>query len=146
MRIIQALIVSSATWMLVSGLESGWASYDERTSAALPVLPRAQSVVSRLPFPDNPDLSACGIPTPWGLSSPAWLDGNYQGKLWEPRVFLYDSHARHKVVGSAPSGSRVQILLHQSNPVLDFYLVRTLNTGQVQEGWVPAPFLRLKRP
>jgi hypothetical protein len=101
--------------------------------------------VPTLPFPDNPDLSACGIPTAWGSNDPATLDGHYQGKLWQPRVFLYDSHARQKVVGSAPTGSRVKILLYQANPVLGFYLVRTLNTKTVQEGWVPAPFLRLKR-
>jgi hypothetical protein len=140
MRFVQLLI---AVLVLVSSFEIGMGSREGhgRTLASA-----AQTIpIPRLPFPDNPDLSACGIPTPWGMSSPAWLDGHYGGKLWEPRVFLYDSHVRHAVVGSAPSGSRVQILLHQSNPVLDFYLVRTVNTGQVQEGWVPAPFLRLKR-
>lgn len=87
--------------------------------------------VPSLPFPDQQDPSVCGIPTVWGSNQPGWLDGHYRGTLWQPRVFLYEGHARQKVVGSAPTGSRVKILLYQANPVLSFYLVRTLNTGLV---------------
>jgi hypothetical protein len=86
----------------------------------------------------------CDIPTPLGSNILGERYGLHQGKLWQLRVLLYDSRAQKKVVGSAPNGSRVKILLYQANPVLGFYLVRTLNTGMVQEGWVPAPFLRLK--
>lgn len=104
----------------------------------------AQPVPS-LPFADNLDPSQCGLPTPWKKDTPARLDGHYRGRLEQSRVFLYDSHARARVVGSAPSGSRVRILLFQANPVLNYYFVHTLNTGRAQEGWVPAPFLRLGR-
>lgn len=100
--------------------------------------------VPELPFPDNPDPSLCGIPTPWNRSDPAWLDGHYRGKLVQPVVLLYDSHARNRVVGKAKTGTPVKVLLFQANPKLNYYLVRTL-TKPLQEGWVPEPFLRLKR-
>lgn len=102
--------------------------------------------VPPLPFPDNPDKSQCGIPTPWGRDTLARLDGHYGGQLVQPRVYLYDSHSRARVTGSAPTGSKVKVLLFQQNPVLNYYLVRTVNTGRPQEGWVPAPFLRLENP
>lgn len=101
--------------------------------------------VPKLPFPDNPDLSQCGIPTPWGGKDPAWLDGHYRGKLIQPVVFLYDSHARNRVVDRAKSGTQVRIILFQANPKLNYYFVRTIGLEPVQEGWVPAPFVRLKR-
>jgi hypothetical protein len=47
------------------------------------------------------------------------------------------------VVGQIPDGGRVQILLFQSNPVLDYYLVRSLDLPEAQEGWAPAPFVDL---
>ena len=99
-----------------------------------------------LPFPDNPDKSQCGIPTPWGKDTLAWLDGHYQGQLVQARVFLYDSHSRSRITGSAPTGARVRVVMFQQNPVLNYYFVRTINTGTAQEGWVPAPFLRLEQP
>lgn len=95
------------------------------------------------PFPDNPDASACGIPTAWGKSDPVRLDGHYQGKLVEPVVRLWDSHYRKQVVGRVASGTKVRIKLLQTNPVLNYYLVETV-AGKHQEGWVPAPFVRLK--
>jgi hypothetical protein len=101
--------------------------------------------VPELPFPDNPDPSQCGIPTPWG-NYPGWLNGEYQGQLVQPTVLLYDSHQRLHVTGAVPTGTHVQVELYQSNPVLDFYYVRAdLPNGQ-QKGWVPAPFLRLTPP
>src|SRR5260370_41710489 len=36
--------------------------------------------VPQLPFPDNPDPNACGIPTSFG-SSTAWVNGVYQGQI-----------------------------------------------------------------
>lgn len=103
----------------------------------------AQSV-PKLPFPDNPDPTLCGIPTAWNSQEPGWLDGHYGGKLIEPTVYLYDSHYRNRITGKAPSGSKVKILLFQANPKLNYYLIRTL-TKPEQEGWVPEPFLRLKQ-
>jgi hypothetical protein len=96
-----------------------------------------------LPFADNPDPRACGIPRPWGKDDPATLTGMHEGELVQPVVFLYDSHLRASVVGQIPHGGRVQIVLYQSNPVLDYYLVRSLDLPEPQEGWVPAPFVHL---
>ena len=100
--------------------------------------------IPKLPFPDNPDPSLCGIPTPWGREEIVRLDGHYQGRLIEPLVHLYDSHARQKVVGRAPSGARVRIILFQSNPKLNYYFVRTINLPKNLEGWVPEPFIRFR--
>jgi len=94
-----------------------------------------------LPFADNPDPEACGIPREWGRDDPGQVTGSYAGELVQPSVYLYDSHLRREVVGQIPDGGRVEILLAQSNPVLDYYLVRSLDLDQAQEGWVPAPFL-----
>lgn len=99
--------------------------------------------IPKLPFPDNPDPTLCGIPTAWNRPEPGWLDGHYGGKLVEPTVFLYDSHNRNRITGKALSGTKVKVLLFQANPKLNYYLVRTLSEPR-QEGWVPAPFLRLK--
>ena len=106
--------------------------------AALGALPAAPPP---LPFADNPDPEACGIPRAWGRDDPGQVTGAYQGELIQPVVYLYDSHLRRAVVGQIPDGGRVQILLSQSNPVLDYYLVRSLDLDQPQEGWIPAPFL-----
>ncbi len=100
--------------------------------------------VPELPFPDNPDPTQCGIPTQWGGSNNrAWLSGVYQGELVEPTVHLYDSHLRRQVVARAPHGAEVRVVLYQSNPVLDFYMVRLVGEDgeSAGEGWVPGPFL-----
>jgi hypothetical protein len=97
--------------------------------------------VPDLPFPDNPDPSACGIPTPWH-GYDAQIEGTFQGQLVEPTVHLYDSHQRLRITGAVPSGTPVQVELYQSNPVLDFYYVRADTPAGPQTGWVPAPFLR----
>lgn len=97
--------------------------------------------VPELPFNDNPDPAACGIPVNWGDDAPAWLTGHYQGELIQPTVFLYDSHLRLSIKGQAPSGSSVRVILFQENPVLDYYLVETIDHQPKQQGWVPAPFL-----
>jgi hypothetical protein len=98
--------------------------------------------VPALPFPDNPDPNACGIPTPW-LGTQARVEGTYQGQLVEPTVYLYDSHERLHITGEVPSGTSVQIELYQANPVLDFYFVRANTPSGPQKGWVPAPFVQL---
>lgn len=106
--------------------------------AALGPLP---ATVPSLPFADNPDPEACGIPREWGRDEPGQVTGIFEGDLIQSVVYLYDSHLRREVVGQIPDGGRVEILLSQSNPVLDYYLVRSLDLDQPQEGWIPAPFL-----
>jgi hypothetical protein len=119
-------------------------SRDDSSQAAIASTPGAlPAEVPPLPFDDNPDPEACGIPRPWGKDDPATLTGMYEGELVQPIVFLYDSHLRDRVVGQVPDGGRVQVLLFQSNPVLDYYLVRSLDLPEAQEGWVPAPFVDL---
>lgn len=102
--------------------------------------------VPELPFDDNPDPAACGIPTRWGLDDPAWLSGYYEGELIQPTVFLYDSHLRISIEGQAPTGSQVKIIMFQENPTLDYYLVETIDTETPQQGWVPAPFVSFDQP
>jgi hypothetical protein len=102
--------------------------------------------VPELPFPDNPDPTQCGIPVRWGKDDPAWLTGYYEGEMVQPAVFFYDSHLRYSVVGSAPSGTEVRIVLYQSNPTLDYYQVETIDLDPPQTGWVPAPFLTFEPP
>ncbi|MEM6430565.1 MAG: hypothetical protein AAF708_15095 [Deinococcota bacterium] len=97
--------------------------------------------VPDLPFEDNPDPSLCGIPQPWGDDDPAWLTGYYEGELIQEDVLLYDSHLRRSIVGSAPNGSELEILLYQVNPSLNYYLVRTVGLDDNVQGWVPAPFV-----
>jgi hypothetical protein len=96
--------------------------------------------VPELPFDDNPDPSACGMPMPWGDDDPAWLTGEWDGELIQPDVLLYDSHLRRSIVGQAPHGAQVTVVLYQQNPTLDYYLVESID-DPTQEGWVPAPFL-----
>lgn len=97
--------------------------------------------VPELPFDDNPDPSQCGIPVQWGdADNTAWLSGLWQGEMIQPSVLLYDSHLRTQLVGDAPHGTLVQVVLFQENPVLDYYLVRVPGDAGV-EGWVPEPFL-----
>ena len=102
------------------------------------------SDVPDLPFADNPDPNLCGIPIAWGLAEPAWLTGRYAGKLVQPDVLLYDSHLRLEVVATVPHGAEVQILLFQTNPTLNYYLVKVTATGN--EGWLPEPFLAFEPP
>jgi hypothetical protein len=101
--------------------------------------------VPQLPFPDNPDPNACGIPTSYGGST-AWVNGVYRGQVVEPTVSLYDSHERIHITGAVPSGTEVQVELYQANPVLDFYFVRAETPTGPQKGWVPAPFLQFSPP
>jgi len=101
--------------------------------------------VPQLPFPDNPDPNACGIPTSFG-GSRAWVSGVFQSQIVEPTVLLYDSHERKHITGAVPSGTQVQVELYQNNPVLDFYFVHAETPTGPQKGWVPAPFLQFNPP
>jgi hypothetical protein len=114
-------------------------------SSAADVALQRDADVPDLPFADNPDPNACGIPTPYGGGT-AWVTGAYRGQMVEPTVLLYDSHERLHVTGSVPSGTPVQVQLYQPNPVLDFYYVQSDTSNGPQKGWVPAPFLQFDPP
>ncbi len=111
------------------------------TSTPITVEVECDSDVPDLPFEDNPDPAQCGIPVQWGeASNDAWLSGEWEGRLIQPEVFLYDSHLRVHVTGVAAHGTAVKIVLFQENPVLDYYFVQVPGTPVI-EGWVPEPFL-----
>ncbi|WP_420593538.1 hypothetical protein [Deinococcus sp.] len=95
-----------------------------------------------LPFPDNLDLTKCGIPTVLGDEFTGELSGSYGGELQEALVRLYDSHARAEVVGRAWTGSPARALLMVSGPQLSYLLVRVKVGDQEVEGWVPAPYFK----
>lgn len=95
--------------------------------------------VPDLPFVDNPDPTACGIPTQWTGEARAWLSGIYEGELIQPTVLVYDSHLRLDVAGRAPHGTEVEVLMYQANPALDYYFVDL--PGDLPKGWIPAPLL-----
>lgn len=133
-RIATLLVTLATTSALVLALTAAAAGAPRSTvGKSIPVPP--------LPFASHNDPSLCGIPQPMGKGVVGTLDGHYQGKLVEPTVYLYDSHLRKAVTGEAPSGTRVQVLYYQSNPTLDYYLVRVPTANGSFEGWVPAPFL-----
>ena len=113
-------------------------------SQAATVPPRRDADVPDLPFPDNPDPNACGIPTLWNGEA-AQIEGTFQGQLIEPTVYLYDSHERLHITGAVPSGTTVQVQMYQANPVLDFFYIRANTPAGPQTGWVPAPFVRLPK-
>lgn len=98
--------------------------------------------VPDLPFIDNPDPELCGIPEPFGKPNQAFLNGYYGGELIQSEVLLYDTHLRRSVVGSAPHGTEIEVILYQVNPELNYYLVRTVGLEENSEGWIPAPFVR----
>jgi hypothetical protein len=129
----------------VSQNETKTPSEDEEFRAATieaEILAQRSPEVPELPFADNPDPDQCGIPTQWGKDGQAWLNGYYEGELIQPIVYLYDSHLRLDVKAKAPHGSEVQVVLYQSNPVLDYYMVQIVGEqGLDSQGWVPAPLL-----
>lgn len=111
------------------------------TYAAL-IAAERDPAIPDLPFADNPDPNQCGIPVQWGDSNnTAWLSGEYGGELVQPDVLLYDSHLRLKIAGQAPHGARVEVVLYQQNPTIDYYLIRVAGAEEPTEGWIPAPFL-----
>jgi len=112
----------------------------ETASTATDEAPLRDPDVPELPFEDNPDPDACGIPRPWGDGGQAWLTGMWDGELVEPHVLLYESHLRYSITGRSAHGSEVRIVLYQENPTLDYYFVEVVD-DPTQQGWVPAPFL-----
>ena len=136
--VLAAMALTAGSWA-VAQADSSHAGSTEPSAAA--------AEIPDLPFEDNPDPEACGIPQRVGSDDTAWLHGEYQGELIEPVVHLYDSHLRNEITGRAPSGTQVEVILFQDNPVLDYYMVEaTLDDGSMQKGWVPAPFLSFERP
>lgn len=132
-------IVSTATGFYLVGGQDEKVT-ESATSPLLYDIDRDPDV-PELPFDDNPDPSQCGIPVQWGdVDNAAWLSGLWDGQLIQPEVFLYDSHLRQSVIGSARHGTQVEIVLYQENPVLDYYMVR-IREGSSQRGWIPEPFL-----
>ena len=119
---------------------------DNLLAGAEPVEIERDPDVPHLPFADNPDPALCGIPQPWNSDAPAYLSGIYEDELIQPIVFLYDSHLRRKVVTKAPHGAEIKILLSQSNPELDYFLVKIIGGEQPNEGWIPAPFVSFEPP
>ena len=115
-------------------------------SDAQPIEVERSPDVPKLPFEDNADPSLCGIPQQWNSDEPAYLSGIYQGELIQPVVYLYDSHLRRNIVGQASHGSEIKIMLSQSNPTLDYFLVKVVNAETAIEGWVPAPFVSFDPP
>lgn len=99
------------------------------------------SVVPELPFDDNPDPDQCGIPQPLGDAVRGVVSGMWEGELLFEDVHLYDSHLRAEVTGTVPSGSAVEVVMYQNNPVLDYWFVRWEGPDGVVEGWLPDPFL-----
>ncbi len=141
-------------YLVAFGDEANTTAVEEATESsteqtALPAVEHAEPVegavpvgrspdVPDLPFPDNPDPSQCGIPLPWNGQEQAWLTGFYEGELIQPEVLLYNSHLRLDITASAPHGTEVRVILHQANPVLDYYLV---DLPDQPPAWIPEPFL-----
>lgn len=125
--------------LLLSGM--AWAQSPETNDVA------ENRAIPELPFEDNPDPEFCGIPQRWGSNDAAWLHGYWEGELIEPVVHMYDSHLRREITGRAPSGTQVKVILFQDNPVLNYYMVEASGPdGEIQRGWVPAPFLEFEAP
>ena len=112
--------------------------------AAVTTAPNAPlpAAIPTLPFTDNPNPTLCGIPQPVKLEGIA--HGEVDGALAGPVIYLYASHAREEITGQIFPGTRVAILLSQSNPTLDYYFVKTINVTPAQEGWIPAPFVAVQ--
>ncbi len=100
------------------------------------------AVIPALPFPDNPDPTLCGIPQPDGRRG--IVTGQHGGEVVGDIVYLYDGHARQAITGQVFPSARVEIVLRQSNPTLDYFFVRTTNVEPAQEGWIPAPFVEIE--
>ncbi len=99
------------------------------------------AVVPDLPFADGYDPSLCGIPEPYGDPAPHTVTGTVDGVEIQPIVYLYDSHLRREIIGQIYPGTQVEVQYTQINPLLTYYLVRTIHVEPVQSGWLPAPFL-----
>lgn len=142
-RRVERILAAAAVvaWVALAAVPPiALAQTDETARAAT-----SQPAIPSLPFADNPDPAACGIPQAVGDGETATLHGIWKGELVQPIVFLYDSHLRREVTGRAPSGIEVDVVLFQDNPVLNYYFVEArLDDGTVQKGWVPAPFLQFE--
>ena len=140
-RRVAALVSASLVLVLVA--LSAAADADRDTDLVLPA-PDAPIAVPTFVFDDNPDPDQCGIPQSMGSGFRGTLHGSVDGEVVEPMVYLYGSHLRAEVRGMVRAGSVVEVVMYQSNPVLDYYLVRyRSDDGRSVEGWVPAPLLEV---
>lgn len=105
----------------------------------------AHDEVPSLPFATNPDPDLCGIPVPMGDGFVGLLHAVHGGEVQESTVHLVDSHLRATVTGHVPAGATVDVVLFQDNPELDFYFVRWDGPDGEVSGWVPAPYLEVRR-
>ncbi len=131
-----ALLLASVTLMALAPKAQAETLGLPMAGAPIPVPP--------FPFDDLPDTDTCNVPQPLGSGFTGTLHGEIEGVLVEAMVYLYDSLARSRVMGLVAAGAEVEVVLKQSNPVIDFFMVRYRSAdGRTVEGWVPAPFLRL---
>ena len=137
---------TGATAVVPASLAGPTAAVDDTSTAGMHATGTPPPAVPPLLFADNPDPTQCGIPMLWGNDEPAWITGIYQGSVFQPVVYLYESHGRREVVGRIPHGGRVRIVLTQANPALNYYFVRSLDLQPAQGGWIPAPFVALDAP
>jgi hypothetical protein len=139
--LVFVISIAAGAWVLAPDRGDTAARDTSASNSSLALEVERDPDVPDLPFDDNPDPAQCGIPVQWGKSdATAWLTGMWDGMLVQSDVLLYDSHLRTSIVGSAPDGTEVEIILFQENPVLDYYFVRVPGPTP-QEGWVPAPFV-----
>lgn len=138
-RRIAALLAAAV--VLTLGALHARADADAADALVLPG-PDGPIAIPTFVFDDNPDPDQCGIPQPMGSGYTGTLHGTVDGALVEPMVYLYDSHLRVEVRGTIRAGSVVEVVMYQSNPVLDYFFVRfRAQDGRSVEGWVPAPLL-----
>jgi hypothetical protein len=131
------ILVLVAGGLLLSSCRVETATITQAPTDPLP------ATVPVLPFANNPDPTLCGIPEPDGRQG--IVTGEYEGKLVQPIVYLYNSHLMNAITGQVYPGTHVKIELSQTNPTLNFYFVKTTGVEPAQSGWLPAPFLSIER-
>ena len=131
-RLILVLLVGG---LMLTGCQAGTATVTQAPTDRLP------ATVPALPFANNPDPTLCGIPEPDGRHG--LVTGDYEGKLVQPIVYLYNSHLMNAITGQIYPGTQVKIELSQNNPSLNFYFVKTIGVEPSQSGWIPEPFLAI---
>lgn len=141
----RGLFVALALGVLLlaaAGAQEGASTAVRAQASSSDPVTEASTDVPELPFDDNPDPDQCGIPQPLGDDVTGVVTGTYEGRLWFEDVHLYDSHLRSAVTGTVPDGTKVQLVMFQNNPVLNYWLVRWEGPDGTVEGWAPEPFVR----
>jgi hypothetical protein len=129
------LLVLVMGGLVLSSCRAGAATITQAPTAPLP------ATVPALPFANNPDPTLCGIPQPDGRQGV--VTGEYEGKLAQPIVYLYNSHLMNAITGQVYANTQVKIELSQNNPTLNFYFVKTIGVEPAQSGWIPEPLLAI---